>query len=293
MTLIEGKITGVLPLARVKSKLFSDALISSPFTVYGGALASNASDMELLIREAKHLAQSLKTDYLELRQQENHYEQGGAQSLYVSFGKAIESCPDKNLKNIPRKQRAMVRKALNQELTYEVNQEVKPFYRLYSESLRNLGTPVQSIHYYQHLLRHFKDCSDVLTVYQGKTPLCSVLSFYYKDQVLPYYGGGGALARHTSANDFMYWSLMNHAQSKGCTYFDFGRSKIDTGSYRFKKHWGFEPKPLHYKVIPVMQQTPPSINPSNPKYQRKIALWKKLPLVIANQLGPMVARRIG
>lgn len=292
-THIDDKITGLLPLARVKSTLFSDALISTPFCVYGGVLANNVLDQTRLINEAKTIASNLKVDYIELRQMADNYQEGHEQSLYVHFQKKLFDNLDDNLKAIPRKQRAMVRKAIKKDLTYQVEYHVDNFYPLYSESVKALGTPVLAKSYYKRLLEYFPENTDVLTIYSGKTPISSVLNFYFKDTVLPYYGGGGALAKKLSANDFMYWSLMNHALEKNIQVFDFGRSKVDTGSYRFKKHWGFEPTPLHYRYLPIEQHHKPNINPTNPKYQLFIKMWKKLPLGVANTIGPMIARRLG
>ena len=101
------------------------------------------------------------------------------------------------------------------------------------------------------------------------------------------------MARVLSDNDFMYWSLMKHAVERGARVFDFGRSKVGTGSYRFKKHWGFEEQPLHYRYIPIRKETKPNITPTNPKYQLMINMWKRMPLSVANTIGPMIARRIG
>ncbi len=289
----DGVVTGVLPLARVKSKLFSDALISTPFCVYGGALTYDQADTRLLIDEAKRIAHQLGVDYLELRQSFDDILEGHDQSLYVTFKKQLYPNLDDNLKAIPRKQRAVVRKAIKKDLSYQIDTNVDNFYRLYSQSLRNLGTPVLAKSYYQALLETWGDKVDILTVTQHGEPIASTLSFYYQNQVMPYYGGGALRAKQLGANDFMYWSLMAHALSKGCQVFDFGRSKRESGSYRFKTHWGFEASPLHYRYLPIKEQEKPNISPTNHKYQWIIQTWKHLPLSVANTIGPWVARKIG
>jgi FemAB-related protein (PEP-CTERM system-associated) len=120
-----------------------------------------------------------------------------------------------------------------------------------------------------------------------------VLSFYFRDEVLPYYAGDAIAARDLAANDFKYWELMRRACERGCRVFDYGRSKRETGSFDFKKNWGFEPTPLSYEYRLLKRDRVPQNNPLNPKYATLIALWRRLPRPLANWLGPMIARNLG
>jgi hypothetical protein len=120
-----------------------------------------------------------------------------------------------------------------------------------------------------------------------------VLSLYWNGTVYPYWGGGTAAARALRANDAMYFALMNHARARGCTRFDFGRSKVGTGAAAFKKNWGFEGEPLAYHSRTAEGAIRREVNPLNSKYAAKIALWKRLPLPIANLIGPLIARGLG
>jgi FemAB-related protein (PEP-CTERM system-associated) len=147
--------------------------------------------------------------------------------------------------------------------------------------------------FFAALLAEFGQMADVLTVSHGGHAVSSVLSFYFRDEVLPYYGGGTAAARDHKANDFMYWALMRHAAARGATLFDFGRSKTGTGSFSFKKNWGFEPEPLEYQYHLVRAAKVPDLSPMNPKYRLMIATWKKLPLPVSQMLGPWLARNLG
>ena len=211
----------------------------------------------------------------------------------VTFRKAIGEDQDKELLAIPRKQRAMVRKGIKFGLDDEIDRDVARFYPLYAESVRNLGTPVLSRRYFECLKSVFKDSSEVLTISLDGNPLSSVLSFFFRDEVLPYYGGGTGGARRYAANDFMYWAVMRRACEAGIKVFDFGRSKTGTGSYSFKKHWGFTPEALYYEHALLRLDEIPQINPLNPKYALMIAAWKRLPLQVANTVGPLLARELG
>ena len=174
-----------------------------------------------------------------------------------------------------------------------LDEGVDPLHRIYAESVRNLGTPVFSRTYFQVLRAVFGAQADVLTVLDGGRPLASVLNFYFRDEVLPYYGGGIFAARGRAANDFMYWEVLRRAGERGCRLFDFGRSKIGTGAFAFKKNLGFDPAPLHYRYLLRPGAALPDHNPLNPKYRLFIAAWKRLPLPVAKLLGPPIVRGIG
>jgi len=194
---------------------------------------------------------------------------------------------------IPRKQRAMVRKGIKAELESTLDDGVDRLHAIYAESVRNLGTPVFSKHWFHALREVFGEDCDVLTVTAAGAPVASVMNFYFRDEVLPYYGGGTAEARDLAANDFMYWEVMSRAALRGCRLFDFGRGKIGTGSFSFKKNWGFEPEPLRYAYRLRAGASIPDINPLNLKYRLFIGAWKRLPLPVANALGPWIVRGLG
>ncbi len=288
-----GVITGVLPLAEIRSRLFGHALISTPFCVYGGIVARDPDSEAQLTRAAAALADKLRVGYLELRDRELRHADWPVKDLYVSFRKAIDPDHDKNLKAIPRKQRAMVRKGIAAGLEARHDGSVAEFYRVYAESVRNLGTPVLSRNYYMRLQQTFgEDCEITVITHQGQ-PVAAVMSLYFRDEVHPYYGGSVARGRDLAANDFMYWSVMQRAVERGARLFDYGRSKQDSGSYHFKKHWGFEPVPLPYAYYLVRAKEVPNISPTNSKYSLFIKAWQRLPLPVSCAVGPWLARDLG
>lgn len=292
----EGRICGLLPLIHVKSMLFGNSLISVAFSTGGGPLADNEAVLKILYDEAAALADRLKVDCVECRTVERSNEDWPVkQDMYSLFRKELSDDNEENMKAIPRKQRAMVRKGIKFDLKVEIDQDVDRVYRLYSESVRNLGSPVFPKSLFRALKQEFGEECEILTVCaQDGTPISSVMSFYFRDEVVPYYGGGGMMARKFAANDYMYWAVMERAVSeRGCKIFDFGRSKNGTGAFSFKKNWGFEPQPMNYEYYLRDGADIPDINPLNPKYQLMIKSWKKLPLSIANMVGPFISRSLG
>lgn len=288
-----GVIVGVLPLGRVRSRLFGDALISTPFCVYGGVVALDEAVAGRLEDAACALAERLGVDHLELRNLRRRCPDWPCKDLYVTFRKAIDPDPEVNLAAVPRKQRAMIRKGIKAGLEGRIDAEPDTVYDIYAESVRNLGTPVFARRYFHVLKEVFGTDCEALTVTHAGQPVAGVLSFYFRDEVIPYYGGGTGQARALAGNDFLYWELMRRACERGCRMFDFGRSKNEVGSYRFKKHWGFEPQPLFYEVHLVRAREIPDVNPLNPKYRLFIEAWKRLPLGVSRRLGPLIARSLG
>jgi FemAB-related protein (PEP-CTERM system-associated) len=295
---IGGAIVGVLPLTVVHSPLFGRALVSSAFAVGGGVLADDGDVANALIAEAVALAERLTCPTVELR---GGMMSAGAgwhhdETTYLGFVRDLAADDEAELLAIPRKQRAEVRRALGFELTVETGiseADRAAHYGVYSESVRNLGTPVFPRALFDAVLDEFGGEADILTVRHDGVPIASVLSLYWRGTVMPYWGGGTAAARGWRANDLMYYALMNHARGRGCTRFDFGRSKAGTGPAAFKRNWGFEGEPLAYAKFAADGEAPRDINPLNPKYRMQVALWQKLPLPIANRIGPMISRGLG
>lgn len=288
-----GQVCGVLPLFHLRSALFGNALISVPFCVYGGVAASDEHSATKLTERAMELAEQLQVDYLELRNLTAKNPDWPTKSLYVTFRKEICNDNDANLAAVPRKQRAMIRKSIKNGLHADIDDKVDVLYDMYSESVRNLGTPVFAKKYLALLKDEFADDCEITIVKNGNQAVAGVMSFYFRNEVLPYYGGGTSAARAVSANDFLYWQVMCQAATRGVQIFDYGRSKVDTGPYRFKKHWGFEPQPLYYEYGLVRADEMPNLSPTNPKYRLFINLWKKMPLPLSRLIGPIVSRNLG
>lgn len=289
----DGEIEGILPLAQVKSFLFGNNLVSLPFCVYGGVIADNSEAASLLIESATLLAKELKVDSLELRNTLASGQDWPTKSLYYTFRRSISDDNEANMLAIPRKRRAMIRQGIKGELISEEDNGWERVYNTYAESVRNLGTPVFSAKYFRVLREVFKDdCRVLMITHEGKD-VAGLMSFYFKDQVLPYYAGSYDSAKAHKAHDFMYWELMRRSADEGVKLFDFGRSKEGTGPFLFKKGWGFEPENLHYEYYLVKADSIPEVNPNNPKYKLFIDMWKKLPVPVANKLGPLLSRSLG
>jgi FemAB-related protein (PEP-CTERM system-associated) len=288
-----GQLRGVLPLAQVRSRLFGNTLCSLPFCVYGGIAALDQAAADALDQAAQSLAARLRVDHLEYRHLQASHPDWLHKELYCTFRKPLLPRPEQNLLALPRKQRAMVRKGIAAGLSSVIDADPARLFPVYAESVHRLGTPVFSPRYFQILREEFGGDCEILCVLRQQQTICGVLSFHFRGEVMPYYGGGGALARALAGNDFMYWEVMRRACERGCTLFDFGRSKLGTGAYDFKKNWAFVPQPLAYEYQLHRARRLSDHQPLNPRYRLFINLWQRLPLNVANALGPHLVRQLG
>ncbi len=291
-----GAIIGWLPLTELHSHVFGRALVSSGFAVGGGALSDDTKVATRLCDAASELAIRKACNSVELR--------GGMlpsgwdiqTDSHCGFEAELAADDEAQLLAIPRKQRAEVRRSLKGDLQVRVGKseaDRAAHYAVYAASVHNLGTPVFPRALFGAVLDLFSDGADILTVLQDGEPVSSVLSLYHDGAVLPYWGGGTFAARHLRANERMYYELMLHARGRGMKRFDFGRSKTGSGPHNYKKNWGFEPQPLSYASWTAPGVPKRDADPTSAGNSAKIELWKKLPLRLANLIGPHIAKGLG
>ncbi|MBV1918413.1 MAG: FemAB family PEP-CTERM system-associated protein [Sphingomonadaceae bacterium] len=297
-----GAINAYLPLTEVHSPIFGRLLASSGFGVGGGLLVGDdvqADTIDAVFAAAEELALRRSCPTIEVR--------GGVMpqgrigwdvqaESHCGFVTALAADDEAQLKAVPRRQRAEVRKGLANPLSVHTGrglEDREAHYRVYAQSVRNLGTPVFPRSLFDAVLDGFGDDADILTIWHEGEPVSSVLSLYHGGAVMPYWGGGTWDARRLRANERMYYELLLHGRSRGCTSADFGRSKTGSGAWSFKKNWGFQPEALTYASWTAPGAPVRDANPISAKHALQVALWKRLPLGVANRLGPVIARGLG
>jgi len=292
------EITGILPLALRKSLFFGKRADSLPFAVYAGPIADDEMALGALCEAAfDHSAAFGAPELLLHFKNMPKADLPGWQAVpgASSFERRMADHEEQRLMQIPRKQRAVIRKSLSAglEISYGLDQ-FDLFYHLYACSLRALGTPVFSKRLlYALAMRAGQACDISVVRIADGTPVASLMSFYHRDRVMPYYAGGISAARSSGAHDFMYFNLMNRAYARGARIFDFGRSRDDSGPYRFKKNWGFQAHPLAYHAKLAETGSVSDLSPVNPKFALAMALWRRMPLWLTKLLGPPLANHLG
>lgn len=291
-----GVLEGWLPLTEIRSPFFASALVSSAFGVAGGPLADSAATSLELCRAAEELAQRHAVSSVEIRGGSAPEGWQAITGKHANFSRPLAADREAELLAIPRKARAEVRKCLKSPLeivTGRSADDLAAFYPCYAASVHNLGTPVFPRRLFAAVLEHFGEDADIITALHDGQAVSSVLSLYHDGAVMPFWGGGGFAARALKANERCYFELMDHGRARGCTQYDYGRSKIGSGPYKFKKWQGFEPEPLTYWTWTAQGRTARNIDPTDQGYSASIALWKKLPLSVATRVGPWIARGLG
>jgi FemAB-related protein (PEP-CTERM system-associated) len=288
-----GNITGVFPISLVRSRLFGDSMVSLPLAVYGGICADDRESYLGLLEAGQDLARQHGVKYLEIRNRTEPYATTlPGRDLYVTFTQDLSAGPDKLLAGLPRDTRYMVRKSLKAGLEWTEDLSLAEFYEIYARSVHRLGTPVFPQALFERLRAAFPNHSRIFGVRKGKAPIAGVLCLYFRDQVLPYYGGSLAEYAKDAPNNFMYWSLMEQSSREGYRIFDFGRSKRGTGSFQFKSSWSMQVSELPYRYHLVRAQQVPHLSPVDQKFQLAVSAWKRLPFSWTRIIGPRVIRWI-
>ena len=290
----DGVLAALLPLFEVGGGFGRPSLLLSlPFAVEGGICGDDGEARAALEAAAIEMQRQRGARALELRDGLDGDSFQVREGTYFRFRRTLAPTDEENLAAVPRKQRRMIRVAEGKGLVPSFDKaHLDVFYDLYARSVRDLGTPVFPPRFFRHLLQRFPEASSLLTVWHGDLAVAGVLSFYFRDIVLPYYSGSRREYRDLAANDFMYWQLMRDARERGCRTFDFGRSKKGSGAFAFKCHWGFEPEALRYRVhtdgAPLVERTTAA-----PHLRLLQQTWRRLPLPVTKWIGPFFLRRFG
>ena len=292
-----GEVTGILPLIDKRSALFGRALISVAFTVGGGVAALTDEGRDALTAAATREGTARGAAYVELRGGDVPEAWTAKEGVYASFGQGLEDDAEARLLAIPRKKRADVRKGIKAAeagaIQARVTDDIPGFWSRYARAQRDHGTPVLPRRLLWELKRHLGDAMEVAEVFAGDAPLAGVVTFYHRGTAHLYHAYIGQDARRHHAGDHLYWWMMGHARARGCGWYDLGRSKLGTGSYAYKTHWGMAPEPLTYGYRLIGTDALPDINPKNPKFAAMTRAWAKLPLPVANVVGPRLYGHLG
>jgi FemAB-related protein (PEP-CTERM system-associated) len=288
----DGEITGVLPLFLVSNWIVGRCLISTPFADYGGVCAEDEESADALVARAVEAGATEKIDFLELRHKIGKPRpEFYVKDLYVSFATELAAEPDAQLKRLPRDTRYMIRKGEKAGLKLSYGLEQLPeFYELFTLNWRRFGTPVFSRQWLEILVDEFKGSADLVMARATGRPVAGVFSFLFCNTLFPHYSGAAPDANALAANNFIYWELMKNAVKQGTRRFDFGRSKQNTGAYKFKSAWNMQVAPLQYQVCMIRRRSPPNFSPANPKFALAANLWSRMPLKATTWLGPHVVR---
>ena len=290
----DGIIRGVLPLVHMKSRLFGNFLVSMPYFNYGGICADSEESGDLLIGEAVRIAREVRAGHIEFRQERPLDNGFPVKTSKVSMRLSLPFNTEELWKTFPSKLRSQIRRPQKSGMTARIGreEELENFYHVFSVGMRDLGTPVYAKRFFRSILEKFPESTWICSVYREDKPMACGFLAAFKDRLEIPWAASLRKYNYLSPNMLLYWSCLEFACEKGFRIFDFGRSTVGEGTYRFKEQWGAVQSPMYWHYWLANGGSLPEINPGNPKYRFAIGTWKKLPLSLTRLIGPCIVRNI-
>ena len=279
-----NEIKGILPLFIIKKKL-----ISLPFSTKAGIIASPEA-ADLLIQKAKEITKEKKLDYLELRQEHNFNTDLQTKDCYYTLKLKLEE-PSIMFQSFRRDVKRKIKKA--QESNIEIvkgHEYLDDFYKIFSYNMHKLGTPVDDYNLFKKLLDEFPKSTNIYIAKLNKKPIATIFMLYFNKTAESFWASSYPKYNSIGVNRLIYWQAIQDAYDQDYTCFDFGRSVLDEGTYNFKIAWNTIPLQLNYKYF-VNKGSIPDITKKNFKRKLFAFSWKKLPLFLANKIGPKIRRQ--
>jgi FemAB-related protein (PEP-CTERM system-associated) len=289
-----GAVSGILPLVQFRSRLFGRFLVSVPFLNYGGVLASDAAAAEALVAEARKVALRFGASHVELRHTTREFGDLPYRAHKLKLTRPLPARTEALWATVDRKVRNQVRKAQKDGLTAQTGHAdlIADFYAVFSRNMRDLGTPVYPRSLFVETATRFPRELRTYVVRLGRVPVAAGIALRFKDVVIVPWASSLREYRQHCPNMLLYWTMLEDAVQQGATTFDFGRSTIGAGTHQFKLQWGAQPTPMHWEYVLLTRATAPDHGPYNPKFAAAIAAWQRLPLWLANAVGPAIVRNI-
>lgn len=289
----DAAVVGILPLVEFRSRIFGCFLVSLPFVNYGGVIAADADAGEALVAAAGRIARTRGARHVELRHRRRRFPALAPKQHKVAMLLPLPATADALWEELDRKVRNQVRKATKSGLTVAIGgaELVPEFYAVFARNMRDLGTPVYPSTLFTRVLETFPAQAHVVVVrHQGRAVAAGV-TWRWRETVEVPWASSLREFNAMAPNNLLYWTILEDAIRAGATVLDFGRSTPDEGTFHFKKQWGAEPEALCWEYD-VAAGAMPDQSPKNQKFQLAIRLWRRLPLPVANALGPRIVRSI-
>lgn len=286
------KAVGILPMVLVKTWWNARYLISLPWIDYGGICADSPEVTASLHKRASEIAIEYRAAFVEYRTIDSYEMNLPMRQDKVTFRLKLNPDPNELWKGFDAKLRNQIRKAEKSGLTTELGgiNFLPLFYRIFQWKMRDLGTPVWGYKFFETILREFPDTAKIILVKQDKRAIGGGLVLSFKNMLyVPSASSYNEYLKYCP-NHALYWNVIKMGCEQGYEQFDFGRSTWNAPTFNFKKQWVGKPIQLNWQYLLISQKEMPSINPDNPKYKLFINTWRKLPLFIANYMGPKVIR---
>jgi FemAB-related protein (PEP-CTERM system-associated) len=290
----EGNIVGILPLVWQKSVLFGNQLVSLPWFDAVNVLADDRSAWESLVSAARRSARDRGNAVLQLRQTEPADLDCHVRTDKVLMRLKLEADPEALWKRLSAKVRNQVRKGEKSALAVESggSELLDDFYDVYSENMRDLGSPSHHRRLFSAVCGQFAESCRVHVVRRRGQAVGAGLTIANGGRLeIPW---ASSLREFGSlcVNHLMYWTILAGGCREGFEWFHFGRSSRDSGTYHFKKQWGAEEIPLYWYLLDGRGKPKTAVSAPQESFGWATKVWQKLPLPLARRLGPHIIARV-
>ena len=289
-----GSVCGVLPLAWQKSLLFGSFITALPFLNAGGPLADSVEIEQALVQRAIEIAQETGAARLQLRYRGQYRLDLPVSSHKVAAVREVSRDTEAMWKALNSNNRRKVNKATKTGMTAtaEGGAALDIFYEIFAENMRNLGTPVYAKIFFGEVLRAFPQHTEIIVVRLDGKPIAAAFVISFRDGMEATWMCSHWRYLSLQPNMLLYWTILRIASERGFNWLDFGRSTRDSGTHKFKQLWDTSDVPLPWASWTKDGEAPTELSPANPKFQLATRLWMKLPLPIANRIGPLIVRNL-
>ena len=294
IALDEGIVVGILPLVQLKSLLFGNFMVSMPYFNYGGIIADNDGVIHSLLKSANELSVKLACSHIEMRFDEMQSIELPVRTDKVTMLLDLPDNPNQLWQAIGSKRRAQVKRPIREGVEFLAGgaELLDEFYSVFSNNMRDLGTPVYSKNFFKEILKTFSSDSFIVIVRLSGEPVGTGFLLGHQGRLEIPWASTLRKYNRLGINMYMYWNILKFAIENNYATFDFGRSSKDAGTFKFKKQWGAVEKQLYWYYQLSGKENMPSLNPNNKKFKKAIFIWQKLPLCIANFLGPPIVKNL-
>jgi FemAB-related protein (PEP-CTERM system-associated) len=288
-----GALVGVLPLVHMRSLLFGNYMVSVPYVNYGGVLADNAVAEAALLKEAAELARRLGGGSIEFRESVARATDAPCRTDKVAMILQLPATEEALSKQLGSKLRSQIKRPQRENPEPRLGREelLDDFYEVFARNMRDLGTPVYTKALFRTVLQEFPSSYLVVIFLQGR-PVSAAFLLGYRDMLEIPWASTIEDVNPLSMNMLLYWEVLRSAVARGYQRFDFGRSTVDAGTFRFKKQWGAEPRQLYWYYWLDAGREMPNLKPDNPKFNFVIRCWQKLPVPVTQLIGPHIVKHL-
>jgi serine/alanine adding enzyme len=289
-----AEVQGVLPLARMKSRIFGHFLVSLPFVNYGGVLASTEDAWQALLEKATELARELDVQHVELRQGTTLGGNWKETTAKVAMVVQLPKTADELWGSLSSRLRNKVRNAQKHGIIarWGGTELVGSFYSVFAVNMRDLGTPVYPRSWFENVYRAAHEDSKILTLWKNSQPVAATMVTTFRDGVELPWIASIPQERKSYSTVLLYWTALEWAVRNGYLRVDLGRCTPGGGVYQFKKQWNCTENLLHWYYWLAPGVPLPHLRPDNPRYRLAVRLWRHFPLTLTNWLGPRIVRSI-